>query len=102
MSFGSPDPELGQACVATRVDGTLVGIRMPLAEHEQPIMRTYLEVEEIQLAVKEAEETGAVTAYPPTQQGRRGTFAIVIQGDVQHGFWQRQPPSHIPGSRGEP
>ena len=23
------------------------------------------------------------------QQGQRGTFAIVIQGDVQHGLWQR-------------
>jgi hypothetical protein len=31
----------------------------------------------------------AAIAYPPTRQGQRGTFAIVIQGDVQHGLWQR-------------
>jgi predicted enzyme related to lactoylglutathione lyase len=89
LSFGPPDPDLGQARVASRADGTLVGIRKPLAAHELPIMRSYLAVEDIQLAVKKAEEHGATVAYPPTRQGQRGTFAIVIQGDVQHGFWQR-------------
>jgi predicted enzyme related to lactoylglutathione lyase len=89
LSFGPPDADLGQARVATRADGTLVGIRKPLAAHEQPIVRTYLAVEDIQQAAKKAEENGAVVAYPPTQQGKRGTFAIVIQGGVQHGLWQR-------------
>src|SRR5262245_2942214 len=89
VSFGPPDPNLGQAHVATRGDGTLVGIRKPLAAHEQPIVRTYIAVEDIQQAVKKAEDSGATIAYPPTRQGHRGTFAIVIQGDVQHGLWQR-------------
>jgi predicted enzyme related to lactoylglutathione lyase len=89
LSFGPPDPDLGQARVATRADGALVGIRKPLAAHEQPIMRAYLEVEDIQRAAKKAEESGAIVAYPPTPQGRGGTFAIVIQGGVQHGLWQR-------------
>lgn len=91
VSFGPPDPDLGQARVATRADGTLVGIRKPLAEHEQPIMRTYLEVADIQQAVKTAEEQGATVAYPPTRQGQRGTFAILFQGGVQHGLWQQSP-----------
>lgn len=89
LSFGPPDPDLGEARVATHADGTLVGIRKPLAAHEQPIVRSYLAVEDIQRAVKKAEEHGAAVAYPPTRQGQRGTFAIVIQGDVQHGLWQR-------------
>jgi uncharacterized protein len=89
LSFGSPDPDLGQARVAAGADGPLVGIRKALAAHEQPIVRTYLAVDDIQDAVKQAEEHGAIVAYPPTQQGPRGTFAIVIQGDVQHGLWQR-------------
>ncbi len=89
LSFGPPDPDLGQARVAAAADGTLVGIRKPLAAHEQPIMRTYLAVKDIQQAVKKAEEHGAIVAYPPTRQGHRGTFAIVIQGDAQHGLWQR-------------
>jgi predicted enzyme related to lactoylglutathione lyase len=89
LSFGPPDSDLGEAHVATRQDGTLVGIRKPLAAHEQPIVRTYLAVEDIQQAVKKAEDSGAIVAYPPTRQGERGTFAIVIHGDVQHGLWQR-------------
>jgi predicted enzyme related to lactoylglutathione lyase len=89
LSFGPPDADLGEAHVATRPDGTLIGIRKPLAAHEEPIVRTYLAVEDIQQAVKTAEDSGAVIAYPPTRQGQRGTFAIVIQGGVQHGLWQR-------------
>lgn len=89
LSFGPPDPDLGQARVATQADGALVGIRKPLAAHEQPIMRTYLEVEDIHQAVKDAENSCATIAYPPTRQGNQGTFAIVIQGDVEHGLWQR-------------
>jgi predicted enzyme related to lactoylglutathione lyase len=89
LSFGSPDPDLGQARVATKADGSLVGIRKPLAEHEQPIMRTYLAVDDIQQATKNAEESGATIAYPPTRQGNHGTFAIMIQGGVEHGLWQR-------------
>jgi predicted enzyme related to lactoylglutathione lyase len=89
LSFGPPDPDLGQARVATRADGTLVGIRAPLAEHDTPIVRTYFEVDDIHEAVRKAEAAGAITAYPPTLQGQRGTFAIVFHGDVQLGLWQR-------------
>ncbi|MGO9832167.1 MAG: VOC family protein [Myxococcaceae bacterium] len=88
LSFGPPDPDLGQARVASWADGTLVGIRNPLGD-EQPILRTYLAVEDIQQAVKQAQEHGATIAYPPTRQGQRGTFAIIVQGDVQLGLWQR-------------
>ncbi len=89
LSFGPEDPDLGQARVAARPDGSFVGIRRPLAEHEQPITRTYLEVSDIQKAVERAGEAGAIIAYPPTQHGNFGTFAIFILGDVQHGLWQR-------------
>jgi len=69
LSFGPPDPDLGQARVATRPDGTLVGIRKPLAAHEQPIVRAYLAVQDIQQAVEKAEDSGATIAYRPTRQG---------------------------------
>ena len=95
VSFGPPDPDLGQARVATLSYGTLVGIRKPLAAHEQPITRTYLAVEDIQQAVKSAEDAGATIAYPPTRQGQRGTFAIVIQGGVQLGLWERWSPDRL-------
>lgn len=88
LTFGPPDPDLGQARVATRPDGTLVGIRKPLATHEAPIIRSYVAVSDIQLAARAAEECGAILAYPPTRQGARGQFAIVIHGGLQHGLWQ--------------
>lgn len=89
VAFGAPDADLGQARVATLPDGTLIGIRKPLAAHEQPIVRTYVGVADIQQAAKAAAAAGATVAYGPTQQGQRGTFAIVIHGGVQLGLWQR-------------
>jgi predicted enzyme related to lactoylglutathione lyase len=89
LAFGPPDPELAQARVAAHADGTLVGVRAPAGEHERPIMRAYLAVDDIRHAVQQAEAAGAEIAYPPTRLGQRGTFAIVIQGDVEHGLWQR-------------
>ena len=89
LSFGEPVPDLGQARVAEAPDGSLIGVRGPLAEHEQPIVRTYFRVDDIVRAVKEAESAGATIAYPPTQQGDTGTWAIYIFGDVQVGLWQR-------------
>jgi predicted enzyme related to lactoylglutathione lyase len=89
LSFGPAVADLGQARVAEAPDGSLIGVRAPLAQHEQPIIRTYLAVEDIARAVEEAEAAGAVIAYPPTQQGDTGTWAIYILGDVQIGLWQR-------------
>lgn len=88
LSFGPPDQDLGGARVAEGPGGSLVGVRAPLAEHEEPILRTYLAVDDIEMAAKAAEERGATLAYPPTRQGERGTFAIFFEGGVQHGLWQ--------------
>ena len=89
VTFGPEVADLGQARVAEAPDGSLIGVRAPLAEHEAPIIRTYLGVEDIASAVKEAEAAGAMIAYPPTQQGETGTWAIYILGDLQMGLWQR-------------
>jgi glyoxylase I family protein len=89
LTFGPADAALGQARVAIRSDGGLVGIRRLLAAHERPITRTYLEVPDIHDAVAKAEAAGAQIAYPPTEQGKRGTFAIFILGGVEHGLWER-------------
>ena len=102
VSFGPPDPDLGQARVATQADGALVGIRKPLAAHEQPIMRTYVAVTDIEQALKEAEESGAAIAYPATRQGNRGTFAIVIQGDLEFGLACKGSLKKVPGQLQRP
>ncbi|HET9620533.1 MAG TPA: hypothetical protein VFP84_04125 [Kofleriaceae bacterium] len=88
LAFGAPDPDLGQARVATLGDGSLLGVRRPLAAHESPITRTYVAVDDIARATQAAAAHGAIVAYPPTKQGARGTFAIVIVGDTQLGLWQ--------------
>ena len=89
LSFGPTVADLGQARVAHAPDGSLIGVRAPLAEHEQPIVRTYLEVDDIARAVEQAEAAGGVIAYPPTRQGDTGTWAIYFVGDIQLGLWQR-------------
>ena len=88
LSFGPAVADLGQARVAESPNGSLIGVRAPLAQHEQPIIRTYLEVEDIARAVEDAEAAGAVLAYPPTRQGDTGAWAIYILGEVQIGLWQ--------------
>ena len=89
LSFGPEVQDLGRAKVAETVKGTMIGVRAPLAEHEQPIVRTYFAVDDITKAVKEAAAAGAVIAYPPTKQGETGTWAIYILDDIQYGLWQR-------------
>jgi len=85
VAFSAPDEDLGGARVA-EYRGGLIGVRAPLAAHEQPIVRSYLQVDDIERAAKDA---GAMIAYGPQKQGVRGTFAILISGGVQHGLWQR-------------
>jgi len=89
LSFGPPVADLGQARVAEAPDGSLVGVRAPMAPQEAPTMRTYLEVQDIAAAVRAAEAAGAVIAYPPTTQGDTGTWAIYILDGVQFGLWQK-------------
>jgi predicted enzyme related to lactoylglutathione lyase len=89
LTFGETVADLGQARVAEAPDGSLIGVRAPLAEHEQPIIRTYLAVEDIARAVADAEAAGATIAYPPTVQGDTGTWAIYVLGDTQIGLWQQ-------------
>ena len=88
LSFGPQDASLGEARVARTPEGTLVGIRKPLAAHEGPMMRSYLAVDDIHAAASAAQERGATVAYPPTEQGEHGFFAIVVQDGVEHGLWQ--------------
>ena len=89
LSFGPEVQDLGRAQVAKTPNGVLIGVRAPLAEHEQPIVRAYFAVDDITKAIKAAEAAGAVIAYPPTKQGETGTWAIYILDGIQYGLWQR-------------
>ena len=88
LEFGDPDPSLGQARVAKRADGGMVGVRAPMHESEDPVVRPYWLVDDIEASVAAAAESGAEIAHPPLQIPGHGTFAIYIQGGVHHGLWQ--------------
>ena len=89
LQFGKPDAGLGNARTATLLGGGLVGVRSPMSEAEEPVVRPYWLVDDIEAAVAAAVGAGAEVAHPPMEIPGHGTFAIYIQGGVHHGLWQR-------------
>jgi predicted enzyme related to lactoylglutathione lyase len=88
VEFGEPDMLLGNARTAARDGGGLIGIRAPLREDEEPVVRPYWLVDDIQAAVAAVEKAGGEIALPPTKIAGRGTIAIYFLGKNQHGLWQ--------------
>ncbi|MGI9628929.1 MAG: VOC family protein [Longimicrobiales bacterium] len=88
VEFGEPDPSLGAARTADLAGGGLVGVRAPMHEAEDPVVRPYWLVDDIEAAFEAAVGTGAEVAHPPLEIPGRGTFAIYIQGGVHHALWQ--------------
>jgi predicted enzyme related to lactoylglutathione lyase len=64
-----------------------------LRETEELVVRPYWLVDDIAAAVAAAVEAGGKMAHPPMEIPGHGTFAIYLQGGVDHGFWQRLPAS---------
>ena len=88
VSFGEPIPELGHARTATLDSGGRIGVRAPMRETEEPVVRPYVLVEDIEAAVDAAKASGGEIAMPPTEIPGQGKFAIYILGGIQHGLWQ--------------
>lgn len=86
--FSEPIPELGNARTAHLQDGGRIGVRAPMRATETPIVRPYILVDDIEAAVKAAEEAGAQVALPPMNIPGQGTFSIYILGGIEHGLWQ--------------
>lgn len=88
VTFSDPEAGLGNARTAPLPGGGLIGVRAPMHEAEDPVVRPYLLVDDIEAATAAAEEAGAEIAHPPLELPGHGTFAIFIQGGVHHGLWQ--------------
>ena len=88
VTFGEPQPGLGNARTATLEGGGMIGVRAPMHEAEEPVVRPYLLVDDIEAAVAAAVEQGGEIAHPPMELPGHGTFAIFIQGGIHHGLWQ--------------
>ncbi len=88
VKFSQPAPELGNARTATLKGGGQIGVRAPMRPDEDPVVRPYLLVDDIESAIEAAKAAGAEIAMPPMEMPNRGKFAIYIQGGIQHGLWQ--------------
>ena len=88
IEFSDPVPELGNARTAPLATGGLVGVRAPMHESEEPVVRPYWLVEDIDAALAAAVKTGGVVAHPVMEIPGRGRFAIYIHGGNHHGLWQ--------------
>jgi predicted enzyme related to lactoylglutathione lyase len=89
VRFGEPDDRLGSARTAALPGMGLVGVRAPMHEAENPVVRPYWLVEDIEAALAAAVESGAEVAHPPLEIVGHGTFAIYTRGGIHHGLWQR-------------
>jgi uncharacterized protein len=88
VQFGEPDAGLGNARTAALAGGGRVGVRAPLRETEEPVVRPYWLVKDIEAAVAAAIQAGGKLAHPPMEIPGHGTFAIYLQGGNDHGLWQ--------------
>ncbi|MEM7195661.1 MAG: hydroxylase [Pseudomonadota bacterium] len=88
VSFGEPDAFLGGARTCVLTDGSIVGVRGPLRDTEEPVVRPYWLVNDIDQAVSAVEAEGAEIAMPPMEIPGKGKFAIYILGYNDHGLWE--------------
>ena len=58
VSFSAPVPELGEARTADLADGSRVGVRAPMHATEDPVVRPYWLVDDIEEAVAKAVSQG--------------------------------------------
>ncbi len=88
VKFSEPVPEFGNARTTALSGGGIIGVRAPMRPDEEPVVRPYILVDDIESAVEAAKAAGAEIAMPPMQIPDRGQFAIYIEGGIQHGLWQ--------------
>lgn len=88
VSFGEPEAALGNARTATLKSGGRIGVRAPMRADEEPVVRPYVLVDDIEAAVKVAEAAGGVFAMYATEVPGHGKFAIYVQGGIQYGLWE--------------
>lgn len=88
VTFGEPVAALGNARIARLKGGGSIGVRAPMREDEEPVVRPYILVGDIKSAVKAAEAAGAEFAMYPTEIPGHGKFAIYFQGGIQFGLWE--------------
>jgi uncharacterized protein len=88
VQFSESDARLGGARIAPVDGGGLVGVRAPLRDDEDPVVRPYWLVPDINAALAAVVQAGGEIAVPPMEIPGYGTCAIYLQGGNDHGLWQ--------------
>ena len=88
VTFSAPVAEFGNARTAALEGGGMISVRAPMREDEDPVVRPYVLVDDIEAAFEAARAAGAELAHPPMEIPGHGKFAIYILGGIQHGLWQ--------------
>ena len=83
VTFGEGDPNLGGARTAKLANGGLLGVRAPMRDTEEPVVRPYWLVDNIGASVATAAESDAEIALPPTELAGHGT-CVSAGGKVSH------------------
>lgn len=81
-------PELGNARTAQLESGGMIGVRAPMHETEEPIIRPYMLVDDIEKAVEKISQSGGEILHPAMEIPGHGKFAIYSLGDNNLGLWQ--------------
>lgn len=88
VSFREPDAVLGNARTVELPGGWLLGVRAPMHSSEEPVVRPYWLVVDIDEALAEAVAAGGQVALSPLPLPGYGSCAIYFHGGAQHGLWQ--------------
>jgi len=88
VSFGKPDADLGNARTVALKGGGMIGVRAPMHADEEPVVRPYFLVDDIDAAAEAAKAAGAEFMLPPMESPGRGKFAIYTLGGTQYALWQ--------------
>jgi predicted enzyme related to lactoylglutathione lyase len=88
VRFGEPVAALGGARTAALAGDGLVGVRAPLRATENPVVRPYWLVTDIDAALAAIVKAGGTIALPPMEIPGHGKCAIYLQGGNDHGLWQ--------------
>ena len=89
VTSASPWQALWNGRIAKLKGGGSIGVRAPMRGDEEPWVRPYILVSDIDAAVKAAEASGAeILPCYPTEIPGHGKFAIYFQGGIQFGLWE--------------
>lgn len=88
VQFSEPDALLGGARTAPMSHGGKIGVRAPMHDAEEPVVRPYIRVDDAAAAVETAKAAGGEIAMGATELPGHGTFGIYFQGGNQFGLWQ--------------